>query len=286
MQAALDSVAVSVTLGNMTRKLNGSELAGFIKERQAREVRTLRMAQHIIPKLVIIQTIDSEVIDKYVSLKQAYGDHIDVEVEVYKIDQDQLPGVIERLNNDPSVHGIIIQLPLADKSKTDESVNAVANKKDVDGLGMGAEFVPATPMAIDWLLAGYNVDLKGKKIAVVGHGLLVGKPLVEMWLANGYDVTVFDEKSTDMHERLPEFDIIVSATGVPGLITSADVKPGAVVVDAGTASEQWKIVGDVTKEVRDREDVKATPEIGGVGPMTVAALFENVIKAARSTTQE
>lgn len=260
--------------------LNGRELADFVKERQAKQVRALRQAHHIYPKLAIVQTIDNPVIDSYVRLKQAYGADILIDVEIYKIDQDQLPGVVERLNSDPSVHGIIIQLPLADESATQASVNLVAPQKDVDGLGMDATLDPATPLAIIWLLAGYNVDLRGRQIAIVGNGRLVGAPLARLWQMSGYDVTVFDEDSKDMESQLPDFDVIVTATGVPGLIGKDSVKQGAVIVDAGTAAEHGKIVGDIAPELRERDDLTITPEKGGVGPLTVAALFDNVIRAA------
>lgn len=263
--------------------LNGRELADYIKERQAKQVRNLRQSYRIFPKLAIIQTIDSPVIDSYVALKERYGEDILVDVEVYKIDQSQMAGVVARLNEDASTHGIIIQLPLADEAATDESVNAVAPAKDVDGLGASATLDPATPLAVDWLVAGYNVELKDKKIAMVGNGRLVGAPLSRMWQARGYDVTVFDRSSENMHEQLPGFDMIVTAAGVPGLIRSKDVKIGAVVIDAGTAAEHGKIVGDVADDVRERDDLKITPEKGGVGPLTVTALFDNVIRAAQAT---
>jgi len=262
------------------RLLNGSELAGFIKERQAKQVRALRQAWQVVPRLAIVQTIDNPVIDSYVAVKKRYGSDILIEVDHYKINQDQLPGVVERLNNDPATHGIIIQLPLADESQTQAAVDAVAPDKDVDGLGANAILDPATPMAVNWLLAGYNVSLDGKKIAIIGNGRLVGRPLSVMWRNSGYDVTVFDSTSTDMNQTLPTFDVIVTAVGVPGLVTAALVKQGAVVVDAGTASEHGKIVGDVADDVRERDDVAITPVKGGVGPLTVSALFENVIRAA------
>jgi methylenetetrahydrofolate dehydrogenase (NADP+)/methenyltetrahydrofolate cyclohydrolase len=268
----------------MTRILNGRDLADFIKERQARQVRALRQAHHVQPRLAIVQTIDNPVIDSYVRLKKAYAADILIEVDVYKIDQSELPGVVERLNNDPSIHGIIIQLPLADESATGSSVDLVAGSKDVDGLGADAQLDPATPLAIIWLIAGYNIDLAGKKIAIVGNGRLVGAPLARMWQNSGYNVTVFDATSKGMQAQLPEFDIIVSATGVPGLIKSSDVKHGAVVVDAGTAAEHGKIVGDVASDLRERDDITMTPEKGGVGPLTVTALFDNVIRAAQATT--
>lgn len=262
--------------------LNGSELAGYIKERQARQVRALRQAHGVYPKLAIVQTIDNPVIDSYVRLKRSYGADILVDVEVYKIDQPDLSGVVGRLNKDPSVHGIIIQLPLADESETQSAVDAVAPAKDVDGLGKNSVLDPATPLAIVWLLAGYNVELAGKKIAIVGNGRLVGAPLSRIWNANGYDVTVFDRSSEKMRERLPDFDVIVTAVGVPNLINAGDVKEGAIVVDAGTAAEHGKIVGDVSDDLRSREDLTITPLKGGVGPLTVTALFDNVIRAAQN----
>lgn len=263
------------------RILNGRDLADFVKERQARQVRGLRQAHGVAPRLAIVQTIDSPVIDTYVRMKRAYGDDILVDVDVHKVPQEQAADKIRELNDDDSVYGIIVQLPLENPAETDVLVNLVAPEKDIDGLRDDSPFDPATPMAIDWLLVGYNIELRGKRVAIVGHGRLVGAPLERMWLRSGYDVTVFDDTSTDMAEQLPEYDVIVTATGVPGLITSSMLKTGATVVDAGTASEQGKIVGDVAADVRARDDLKITPEKGGVGPLTVAALFDNVIRAAQ-----
>lgn len=267
----------------MKKVLHGGELAAYIKERQAKQVRALRQAHHVFPRLAIVQTIDNPVIDSYVRLKKAYGADILVDVEVYKIDQADLPGVVERLNNDSSIHGVIIQLPLADETGTQAAVDAVTPQKDVDGLGARAVLDPATPLAIMWLLAGYGVDLAGKKIAIVGNGRLVGAPLARQWKNSGYSVTVFDSSSQDMQAQLPQFDVIVTAVGIPGLINADDVKQGAVVVDAGTAAEHGKIVGDVAPDLRQRSDVVMTPEKGGVGPLTVTALFDNVIRAAQKT---
>lgn len=263
--------------------LNGRELADYIKERQAKQVRALRQAHHIFPKLAIVQTIDNPVIDSYVALKKTYGADILIDVEVYKIDQPDLLDVIKRLNNDDSTHGIIIQLPLADTTETQVAVDAVLAKKDVDGLGVNAILDPATPLAINWLVAGYNINLVGKKIAMVGNGRLVGAPLAKIWRESGYDVTIFDENSVNMDEQLFDYDVIITAAGVPGLIKAESVKYGAVIIDAGTAAEHGRIVGDVASDVRERDDIKITPEKGGVGPLTVAALFDNVIRAAQAT---
>jgi len=268
------------------RLLDGLELRGYIKERQAKQVRALRQSWRVVPKLAIIQTIDDAVIDTYVRMKRGYGDDVLVEVDVYKIDQADIMKQIETLNKDDSVHGIITQLPLADITQTDMAVNAVASEKDVDGLGEHATLTPATAMAIDWLLAGYNIELAGKEIAIVGNGRLVGAPLAKLWKSAGYNVNVYDKHTVDLPAAVRTADVIVTATGVPSLIKADMVKKGAVIVDAGTAAEHGKIVGDVAPEVRDLDDVTITPTKGGVGPLTVAALFDNVIRASMVVSEK
>lgn len=263
--------------------LNGSELAGYIKERQAKQVRGLRQAYGVFPRLAIIQTIDDPVIDTYVRLKQHYGDDILIDVDRYRCSEDEALELIDRLNSDKTVHGSIVQLPLQDLSRTSELLNKVAPEKDVDALGERAIYDPATPMAINWLLAGYNVELNGKAITIVGNGRLVGAPLARMWHSSGYEVTVVDSSVKDLTTVIKASDIVVTATGHPGLITSNMLRPDTVVVDAATASEDGKIVGDLAPEVRERHDLTLTPEKGGVGPLTVCALFDNVIRAAKAT---
>jgi len=146
---------------------------------------------------------------------------------------------------------------------------------------LNSPFIPATAMAFDWLLTGYNIDLTYKKIAIVGEGRLVGAPLAKLWRNNGLDVKTYNDKTADLKEKLRQADIIVSATGVPCLINSDMVSPRTVIVDAGTTSENGEIVGDVDDELRNRDDLTITPKKGGVGPLTVSALFDNVITAAR-----
>ena len=259
------------------RELNGSELAGFIKERQAKQVRALRQAWHINPRLAIVTDVENPVIETYMRLKQRYGADILIDVEIHRVPAGGALEVIQELNNRDDVQGIILQLPISNPEQTEELLESIREDKDVDGLRKKAIFQAATPTAISWLLAGYGVDLKGKKVAIVGRGRLVGAPLERMWLKSGVYVTVF-EKGDDL-SQLINYDIIVSATGVPGLIKSQMIKTKTVVVDAGTASENGKIVGDVSEEARQRNDVIITPKKGGVGPLTVSALFDNVITA-------
>lgn len=266
--------------------LDGNELAGFIKERQAKQVRALRQAKRVFPVLAVVQTTDDPVIDTYVRMKKQYGADILVDVAVHKVSSAELMATIETLNGDDSVHGIIIQLPLADTAQTQAAVDAVAPQKDVDGLGVDHIFDPATALAINWLAAGYNIVLKDKKIAIVGNGRLVGAPLAVLWQKSGYESTIFDSSSKDLAAQLKEYDVIVTATGVPGLITSEQLKDGAVVIDAGTAAEHGKVVGDVADDVRTRDDLTITPLKGGVGPLTVTALFDNVISAATATAKD
>jgi len=259
--------------------LNGAELAEFIKERHAKQVRALH-AQKITPKLAIVQVKDDPIINTYVRLKRKYGADIGVEVEVHNVDQVKAPQLLNKLSNSADVHGIIVQLPLADPAQTDELVNMVAPSKDVDALGRSSSFDPATPMAIMWLLAGYNIDLKNKHILLVGRGKLVGAPLEKILKASGLDVEVIGRDMGDLKQKTLAADIIVTATGSPAILYSNMLKPGTVVVDAGVASEDGKAVGDLAPEVYERDDLTITPKRGGVGPLTVCALFENVIRAA------
>ncbi|HET9721484.1 MAG TPA: bifunctional 5,10-methylenetetrahydrofolate dehydrogenase/5,10-methenyltetrahydrofolate cyclohydrolase [Candidatus Saccharimonadales bacterium] len=260
--------------------LDGLELAGFIKERHSRQVRSLQGAK-IFPKLAIVQVKDDPVINTYVRLKQQYGADIGVGVDAHKIAQSEAPKILNELSNDETVHGVIVQLPLADPSQTDEIVNLVASQKDVDSLGDKSKFEPATPMAILWLLSGYNVDLRGKKILLIGRGKLVGAPLEKILKKSGYEVEVIDREIADLPAKTQAADVIITATGSPAILFPDMIKPNAVVVDAGVASEDGKTVGDLAPEVYERHDLTVTPEKGGVGPLTVCALFENVIRAAQ-----
>ena len=264
----------------MSKELNGLELQGFIKQRQARQVRNLRQEHGIVPKLLIIMSARaSDVIKTYVRMKRRYAEDILIDVEVAELVQKDMLAAISAANGDENIQGIIVQLPLDDTAQTSEICNAIAPEKDVDGLGQHGLFPSATASAIDWLLAGYNISLEDKKIAIVGNGKLVGNPLYNLWKERGYRVSVFDESSADVAGTIAQSDVVVTATGVPRLITPEMIAPGSVVVDAGTASEAGKLVGDVDPALRTRDDITITPEKGGVGPLTIALLFDHVIEA-------
>ena len=267
----------------MKKELNGAELAGFIKERQAKAVRGLRQQWKITPKLAIIRTNPDPIVDSYMRIKQSYGDDILVDVDVYTIEQSEALGVIRTLNDDPTVHGIIVQIPLPDRTQTDEILNTVSVNKDVDGLAENSQFDAPTPVAINWLLTGYGMDYAGKKIVIVGNGRLVGAPLAKLWQASGLQPQVVDKQTDNFAEIAKTADILVTATGVAGLINPEMVRPDAVIVDAGVATDANGLIGDVQEAVRLMPGISITPTKGGVGPLTVAALFENVITAARNS---
>ena len=255
------------------KELNGRELADYVKARQAHQVKALRSRKKWA-KLAIFYDNDSPVIAKYMSLKQRYGEDIGVAVDVIRLTATDAEEKLRAAAEDDTVTGIIVQLPLAECDM--KILDLIPLKKDVDGLR--GETDTATAMAIHWLLTSYGVELPEKKIAIVGRGKLVGAPLERMWRESNYDVTVFTKGSN--LDKLVNYDVVVTATGVPGLIKSRMLKLGAVVVDAGTASEGGVIKGDLDDEARERDDLTLTPKIGGVGPLTVTMLFEHVLQAA------
>lgn len=255
--------------------LDGRELAGFIKERQRIQVAGMKKK----PTLLIVRDSDNPVILKYVNLKIRYGEDIGIKVIDKKAEEPKyVRGIIKEANRDDNIDGIILQLPIIEKECTDEITSFIAPEKDVDGLSGQGNYDSATATAILWLLSGYGIELKDKNIALVGRGKLVGAPLYRICQDSKYHVEMF-HRGSDL-TKLKNFDIVITATGQPGLILSEYVRPGAVVVDAGTASEGGVLKGDLAPEVRERMDLLAiTPEIGGVGPLTITCLFDHVIEA-------
>ncbi len=270
----------------MKKELNGLELVGFIQERQAGAVRNLKQEYKIAPKLAIIRTNPDPVVDSYMRIKQSYGEDIGVIVEVHNTAQSEVISILNKLNNDENTHGIIVQIPLPDPKQTNEILNTVSIKKDVDGLAESSLFDPATPVAINWLLAGYNIQLDGANLLIIGQGRLVGKPLKKMWESSGLEVTTADKSTENLRELTLNADVIVTATGAAGIVTPDMISEDAVIVDAGVATDKNGLIGDVAPEVREMPNIKMTPDKGGVGPLTVAALFENVLIAARNSTRE
>ncbi|MDR0887403.1 MAG: bifunctional 5,10-methylenetetrahydrofolate dehydrogenase/5,10-methenyltetrahydrofolate cyclohydrolase [Candidatus Nomurabacteria bacterium] len=258
--------------------LSGRDLAEFVKERQTGQIAKLERA----PKLLILKDSENPVIVKYVELKQKYGRDIGAEVEIRTVMTSEMENAVLAANSDGTIDGMIVQLPLVETGLTERILASISPKKDVDGLlGAKSDFDSATAEAILWLLTGYNIELAGRKIAVVGRGKLVGEPLTRIFASMGLDFRVFTAgDSLRLGEELVDFDIVISATGVAGLILPEFLKRGAIVVDAGTASEGGVLKGDLSDETRLREDLTLTPRVGGVGPLTICVLFEHLISVA------
>lgn len=262
--------------------LNGSELAGYIKQSQLRRARSIAGLLGRDPRMAIIQTVDDQVVDSYLRMKQRYGEDVGVDVVVEKITQSTSLHKVKQLNEDDDVDGIVVQLPLDDMSQVDEILDSIKPVKDIDGLGKAATYDSATATAILWLLAGYNINIAGKRIVVVGEGRLVGAPLVKLLRQSGHEPIICDKDTKDLAGEVRQAEVLVSAVGVPGLIKSKWIRPGAIVVDAGVASENGKLIGDVEDAARTRDDIKITPQRGGLGPLTIAVLFDHLLIAATS----
>lgn len=239
-------------------------------------VEELVAADHT-PHLAVVLVGHDPNSELYVSsIKQKRAQELGVEFTIHRLDanasEDRIMATITELNNQPSVTGIIVQLPLPENINVDRILNTVAPEKDVDGLGKNSQFLTPTVCAIMSLLEAYDIELAGKKISIVGKGRLVGGPLYNELKHLKLDVTACDESIGDnLGVCTLGADILISATGQPHLIQPALVKDGAVVIDVDC---------DVNYEAVLHKTSYITPQKGAVGPLTVACLLENVIEAA------
>ncbi len=258
--------------------ISGKEIADQKEIDQVERVKHLK-GRGIIPKLVIIQTMDSTVIDLYIRVKKRYAEKIGVLVEHLQVSTENgLKDTLAIANPDTNIHGIIIQLPLDQNLDQDKTLNLIAKDKDVDGLSFDSIYTPPTAQAVLWLMERYVDDFATKKIALVGKGRLVGGPLLSLFRSKNIYPQVFI-KGDDL-SKLVDYNVIISATGVPNLILDTYIKPGSFLFDAGTAEENGSIRGDASDDLYKRNDIHITPTKGGVGILTVRALFENVIQVA------
>lgn len=262
-------------------KLDGDELASYIKQRHAAEIRAMRVK----PKLAIIMHTNAGVATRtYVErTKKGYAVDVGAECEIYEVDHDQAGVIklIEQLNQDTSVNGIIVQLPYTGVD-IEAVLAAVAPHKDIDGLGPESNFDMPTPQAILWLLAAYNLSYKDKKVAVIGQGRLVGKPVADILENSAGIVTRCDQATVDIKAVTLDSDIVISATGQPKLITPDMIKPGSIVIGAGTSDVGGSTKGDLDPALYADDSLKIARNTGGVGPVTVAALFDNLLIAAKT----
>lgn len=255
-------------------------------------------AVHVHPKIAVMLVGKDPASLSYVKQKQKAAGMCNIQWEQFDyepsdVTTESLIAKIEELNEDELIHGILVQLPLPEHVSVPLVMRAINPKKDVDGFtayNLGKMFLstefedlaPCTPLGVIRLLEHYDVELQGKEAVVVGHSNIVGKPLAMMLLNRNATVTVCHIHTKNLAEHTKKADIICVAVGKPNLITGEMVKEGAVVVDIGiNRLENGKLCGDINfNEVSARASL-VTPVPGGVGPMTVACLMENTVKAAK-----
>ena len=274
--------------------INGKELAKKIREELKEEVDGLHQ-KGIYPRLAVIMVGDDKASSVYVRNKSKACNEIGIEFEEYlkesSISQDELISLIKELNDRNDIHGILLQSPIPDHLDIREAFNTIDPKKDVDGfnpvnvgkLSIGEDcFVSCTPYGVIKMLEEYDIPVEGKRAVVIGRSNIVGKPLVQCLLKKNATVTVCHSKTQNLGEITKEADILIAALGKPKFVTEDMVKDGAVVIDVGiNRNEESKLVGDVDFENVSKKASYITPVPGGVGPMTIAMLMNNVVKAAK-----
>jgi methylenetetrahydrofolate dehydrogenase (NADP+)/methenyltetrahydrofolate cyclohydrolase len=275
--------------------LNGAALAKKIKSVLAIEIDYLVKKNGRAPKLCIVLAGNDPASLSYVKSKQKSCNEIgilcDLNILPYSTTQDEILALIEILNNDPEVDGILVQLPLPKHIDQNVILQALDYKKDIDGLhpmNVGLlnrsdeAIIPCTPKGILSLLRAEDIPITGKHCVVIGRSNLVGKPMAQLMLRENASVTVCHSKTRDLAHLTRQGEILIIAIGHPNLLNAEMLKEGAVVVDVGINSVDGKLVGDLYNSI-DVEDIKKkaaaiTPVPGGVGPMTIASLLENVVE--------
>jgi len=263
-----------------------------IKQTIKKEVSVLKN-KGIQPCLATILVGDSQASATYVKNKQIAANSVGILTKDIKlsdnIKQDELVNIINELNHDENVHGILVQIPLPHQIQT-SITNMINHQKDVDGLtsynlGLLLEgtpkLVPCTPLGILELLDFYNIDVNGMDVAIINRSNLVGKPLSILLMNRDATVTIFHSKSKNLQDRLRNFDCIITAVGNRKNFTLRGnmVKEGAVIFDVGISRTNGKIQGDVDFESVSEKAAYITPVPGGVGPMTVTMLLKNTVLA-------
>ena len=283
--------------------INGKEVAEFLKKEIANEVAILVGQGRPAPHLVAILVGNDGASQTYVGHKEKMSAEVGFRSTVLRYDEtiteEFLLGEIDRLNGDPDVDGFIVQLPLPKHISETKVTEAIAPQKDVDGfhpvntgrmmMGMPS-YLPATPDGILELLKYYKIETAGKKCAVIGRSIIVGRPMANLLSQKGWDctVTMCHSRTRNLAEEVAQADIIVAALGQAEFVTADMVKEGAVVIDVGITrvpsdktKSGWKLLGDVKFDEVAPKCSYITPVPGGVGPMTIISLMKNTLKAAK-----
>jgi len=274
--------------------MDGKALAQKVRENVKNEVEKLK-EEGINPKLSVIMVGNDSASAVYVKNKSNACQKAGIEFDEYLLPEDtkedDLIELIEKLNNDDSVHGILLQSPVPKHINIDRAFDTISPKKDVDGfnavnvgrLTIGQDcFISCTPYGVIKLLEEYNIEIEGKRAVVIGRSNIVGKPMLQCLLSKNATVTVCHSRTKDLASVVREADIVVAAIGKPNFITGDMIKEGAAIIDVGiNRMDDGKLLGDVNFAEAEPKASYITPVPGGVGPMTIAMLVENVVKAAK-----
>ncbi len=278
----------------MAEILDGKLVSKKIKENLKYEVEELKK-NGVVPKLAVIMVGNDPSSKIYVRNKSIACSEVGIEYEEYLLDEnttmDELLGLIDKLNKDDSVNGILLQSPIPRGLDINEAFKTIDPKKDVDGfnpcnvgkLCLGQDsLVSCTPYGIIKLLEEYGIDIEGKDAVVVGRSNIVGKPMMQCLLNKNATVTICHSKTIKLERATKKADILVVAVGKPKFITKDMVKEGAIVIDVGiNRGADGKLCGDVDYDEASKVASYITPVPGGVGPMTIAMLMNNIVKATR-----
>lgn len=276
--------------------IDGKALAAKVKAELQKEVAQLK-AQGLVPGLAVILLGDNPASAIYVRRKGEACQEVGIASTQIDLpqdcSQDRLLGIIQELNQNPKIHGILVQLPLPAGLNERKAIETLSPAKDVDGLhpaNMGnlllgtPTFVPCTPSGVMYMLDAIDFEFKGKEAVVVGRSNIVGKPMAHLLLARHATVTMCHSRTRDLAFHTRRADLLVAAVGKAQMISGEMVSEGAVVIDVGINRQNGKLVGDVEFKGASQRAAFITPVPGGVGPMTIAMLLKNTVEAAKKTS--
>lgn len=273
--------------------IDGKAISAQIRQQLKKDVSALKV-QGTVPGLAVILVGDDPASAIYVRNKEKACEEVGIRSAVHRLSaqttQESLISLIQSLNADSAIHGILVQLPLPKPLDPLAVLRAVNPDKDVDGLHVVTAgrlfvgekgFIPCTPKGIMHLIKSTGTQISGKNAVVVGRSNMVGKPVAHLLMGENATVTICHSRTRDLDKVCANADILVAAVGRPEMITGDFIKPGAVVIDVGTTKVDTKLKGDVLFEEAVKKAAYITPVPGGVGPMTITMLLENTIEAAR-----
>ena len=283
----------------MATIIDGKNLAKKIRQELKEECDELKN-NGINPKLAVIMVGDDPASKVYIRNKSKACEDVGIDYEEFilkdETTQEELIELIKKLNNDKKTNGILLQSPIPKHLNINEAFKAITYMKDVDGftpssvgkLCIGEDtFISCTPYGVMKMFEEYNIDLTGKDVVILGRSNIVGKPLIQCCLQKNATVTVCHSKTKNLEEHTKRADVVISAIGQSKFVKENMVKDGAVIIDVGiNRGEDGKLTGDVDFENVEKKASYITPVPGGVGPMTIAMLMNNVIKAAKEQSKE